>query len=305
MTTIAMKFGGYQRPASILNRATEIFGKALVERLGDAVSFHLDGDFNEAGRITQNLPELVEVGTYTGCYMNMSAFSNEIPETQVLEIPFSVESRGKIYAALDGELGAILRDRIEATRALKLMALWDNGFRYFSNRIRPILTPADCRGICMRTHSSTIYAETFALLGFVPVPVRISDLPAALEEQSIDAQENPLTNLYNFGIHKYRRYVTMSAPLWGAVGFFINRDAYDSWPEHVQSAVDAAAFEATFAQRKMASAEDDRIRQILDPDQNELVELTPRQRQAFKDAVAPIIDRQRAAIGPELCAYLD
>lgn len=305
MPPLQMKFGGYQRPSSILNKSTAIFGEVLTGKLGDQISFHLDGNIVDAGHNTQNQAGLVQDGTYTGCYMNMSAFANDIPEVQVLEIPFSVESRDKINAALDGSLGAILRERIDAARGLRVLAFWDNGFRYFSNRIRPIVTPADCAGIRMRTHSSKIYAETFELLGFESVPVHIKDLPAALENETVDAQENPLTNLYNFEIHKYHRYITMSAPFWGAVAFMVNAKAYDSWPEPVRAAVDSAAFEATVAQRKMAAEEDDRIRAILDPAENELVDLTPVQRQAFKDALAPIIERQRAAVGPELCKFLD
>lgn len=305
MSSIQMSFGGYQRPTSILNRTTSLFGEILTDKLGGEIDFHLDGDIAKAGHKTQNLAGLVEDGTYTGCYVNMSAFSNDIPEVQVLEIPFSVESRDKIYSALDGGLGAILKDRIETTYNLKVLAFWDNGFRYFSNRIRPIISPSDCAGIRMRTHSSKIYAETFEMLGFESVPVHIRDLPAALENETVDAQENPLTNLFNFEIHKYHRYITMSAPFWGAVGFYINPDAYNSWPESVRAAVDSAAFEVTVAQRKLASEEDDRIRAILDPAENELVDLSEDQRQAFKDALAPIIERQRAAVGPELCKFLD
>jgi TRAP-type C4-dicarboxylate transport system substrate-binding protein len=115
-----------------------------------------------------------------------------------------------------------------------------------------------------------------------------------------DAQENPLTNTYNFGVHNHHRYITLSGHLFGAAAMICNEARYLGWPEDVRAAVDAAARAATAYQHRLAAAEDDEIRKKLDPAKNEIVELTAQQREAFIDAVKPVLDRHRGEFDPEL-----
>lgn len=306
MTTVSLKFAGYQGPASILNQASQCFGDALISHLGGGnLDFTLDHNVAEMGHFTKELMPLVTEGIYDFGYINCSYFANSIPEMAVFEVPFAIESRDEIFAALDGPLGAILTERIESSGPYKVLGYWDNGFRYFSNSVRAIHTPEDCRGIKMRTHSSEIYAETFRLLGFEPVQVHVSEMVDAVTAGKVDGQENPLTNIYNFGLHKMQRHITLSGHFWAASIFICNAESYAGWSTEVHEAIEKAAGVATVAQRKMAADEDDRVRAILDPTENEIIELTGEERQAFKDAVAPLTERQREKLGPELSKYLN
>lgn len=305
MTPLRIVFGGYQNPASIHNRAATRFGELLTQRLGDRVEFELIGNVLDLGRKSGDLPLMVESGELTGCYISTVRFSKAVPELRLLELPFLVHDRQAVYRALDGELGRLCTQRMHANTPYRLLGYWDNGFRHFTNRVRPIRRPEDCRGIRIRTQMSELHGEVFRALGFVPVPADIKLFVEEIAGDMFEAQDNPLTNIYNFGVHHHHRYITLSGHFFGASGMVCNAALYASWPSDVQTAVDEAAREATAYQHQLATAEDAEILAKLNPQENEIVRLTPEEHAAFVAAVRPVTERYRRELDPALFRMLE
>src|SRR5437016_8166997 len=134
---IPIKFGGYQEPASIHNRAAADFGELLEQKLGDRVTFELIGSILKLGRPSGDLVPMVERGELSFCYMSTVRFSRTAPELQLLELPFVVEDRRTAFRALDGEYGERARRELNAKTAYRLLEYWDHGFRPLTNRVRP------------------------------------------------------------------------------------------------------------------------------------------------------------------------
>ena len=257
MQKLSMRFGGYQTPRSILNLSGAAFGEALKEKLGTDISYVLDGDITKYGFATDDLITLTESGELTFCYISTNYFSGELPQVNIFDLPFVYDDRDKAHAMLDSIIGEHIRQVIErAHPKLKVLQFWDNGYRHFSNRIRPIREPKDCVGIRTRTLSSKFQGRLYQRLGFNPVAMNIKQFLAEIETGDIDGQDNPLTNIFHFNIHKYHRYITLTGHIWGVCGLYCNRELYESWPPEVRNAVDDAALEATRFQRKSAAEED-------------------------------------------------
>ncbi|MDH5748504.1 MAG: TRAP transporter substrate-binding protein [Rhodospirillales bacterium] len=305
MAAFTFKFGGYQSPASILNRAARILGDELNARLGDEVSFEMDGNITEKGHNATDLLTLTESGGLTLCYFSTSYLAARVPEFSLLDLPFVFDDREKAYAVMDGPLGEHLKEQMLAKTGMRVLGFIDNGFRHISNRVRPIHTPEDCKGISIRTLNSELHQKVYALMGFEPQFLDVKDLLEKVRSGGIDAQENPLTNIYNFGIHKYHRYITMSGHFFGGAAFLCHNESYLSWPDKVREAVNEAAAEATAAQRGFAAAEDAEILEKLDPSQNELVRLSDGERASFMTAVAPVIVEQKEKFGTKLFSFLE
>jgi len=301
---LVIKFGGYQEPASVHNRAAARFGELLEQRLGDQVGFELIGSILKLGRPSGDLVPMVERGELSFCYMSTVRFSRAAPELQLLELPFIVEDRGAAFRALDGEYGDIARERVHDRTACRLLGYWDNGFRHLSTRVRPIRAPEDCRGIRIRTQTSELHGEVFKALGFEPIASDVKEFVEQIAGERFQAQDNPLTNIYNFGVHHHHRYITLSAHFWGASALVCNAAHYRAWPRDVQAAVDAAAREATAFQRQLAAAEDEAILKMLDPARNDVIRLTDVERAAFMRAVEPVLAKYRRELDPTLFAYL-
>jgi len=300
MRPIAIKFGGYQKPASIHNQAAVRFGELLKQKLGDRVTFELVGNVLDLGRASGDLPVMVENGELDFCYISTVRFADDVPELKLLELPFVVPSREIICRALDGELGALFTRQMHARTPHRVLGYWDNGFRHLSNKVRPIRMPADCEGLRIRTQMSALHAEAFAALGFVPVPADIKEFAAEVGGDRFQAQDNPLTNTYNFGVHKFHRFHTLSGHFFGASALIGNAAKYTGWPADVQAAVEAAGREATVYQRQLAAAEDAAIMAKLKTEDVEIVTLTPAEHAAFVAALAPMLAKYKRELDPAL-----
>jgi TRAP-type transport system periplasmic protein len=300
MTRITITFGGYQEPASVHNQAAALFGQRLKEALGDRIAFELIGSVLKLGRGSGELVPMVESGELSFCYMSTVRFSKAAPELQVLELPFVVRNLAAAFAALDGALGESARRHISDRTRCHVFGFWDNGFRHLTNKVRPIRAPADCRGIRIRTQMSERHGEVFRALGFEPLPTDIKKFVEEIGTDTFQAQDNPLTNIYNFGIHNHHRYITLTGHFWGASAMVCNAEQYRSWPQDVRAAVETAAQEATAYQRTLAAAEDVAILKKLDPARNDVIHLDETEHAAFVKAVEPVVDQYRRAFDPAL-----
>jgi TRAP-type C4-dicarboxylate transport system substrate-binding protein len=247
---------------------------------------------------------MTERGELSFCYMSTVRFSKAAPELQVLELPFVVKDRAAAFRTLDGAFGQEAARKIDGGMPVKCLGFWDNGFRHLTNRVRPIRKPEDCRGLRIRTQLSDLHGEVFRALGFEPLPVDVKEFCEQIGGDRFHAHDNPLTNIYNFGVHNYHRYITLTSHFWGASAFVCNAAHYRGWPAEVRAAVDAAAREATANQRELAAAEDAQMMPKFDPAQNEIIALTDAERAAFMKAVEPVLRKYRGQLGKAAFASL-
>jgi TRAP-type transport system periplasmic protein len=304
---LTLKFGGYQKPASIHNQAATRFGELLRQRLGSRIVFELIGNVLDLGRKSGDLPLMVESGELSCCYISTVRFTRWVPELAVIDLPFVVKDRPSVQRALDvhrGAFGETMKRRFAESSPFRLLGLWDNGFRHLTNRVRPIRSPADCRGLKMRTQLSASHGEALAALGFVAIPADVKEFTEQIGGERFEAQDNPLTNTYNFGVHKFHRYITLSGHFFGASAMICSAALYAKWPAEVRAAVDECAVLATTFQHELAAAEDAVILRKLDPQENVMIELTAAERAAFAAAMEPVLAKYRAQLDAKLFSML-
>ncbi|MGE0558099.1 MAG: TRAP transporter substrate-binding protein [Burkholderiales bacterium] len=299
MKPVTIRLGGYQKPASIHTRACNRFGEVLCAKLGGRVDFQFVPDVLALGRKSGDLPVMVSRGELSMCYISSLRFAKWVPPLKIFDLPFLFRDRAAAYRALDGTLGERLRTQLLEKSPYRLLAYWDNGFRHFSNKVRPIRAPADCKGIRIRHQMSELQGESLRLMGFEPIAEDIKIFFEQIAGERFQAQDNPLTNIVNFDVHKHHRYITLSSHVFGVACLMVNRAEYESWPADVQQAVNEAAAEATVLQRQLATAEDEEMLKRLDPAENEVVTLTAAEHQAFVAAVKPVTDKYRKELGEE------
>jgi TRAP-type C4-dicarboxylate transport system substrate-binding protein len=257
------------------------------------------------GHKSGDLPGMVESGELSMCYISSLRYAKWVPELALFDLPFLFPDRPAAYKVLDGKLGQSLRAKTAAQSPFQLLAYWDNGFRHFSNKLRPIRKPTDCKGLRIRIQMSEVQAASLRLLGIEPILEDIKIFVEQIGGDRFDGQDNPLTNIVNFNIHKHHRHITMSGHVYGVACLMCNREQYESWPDDVRRAVCQAAAEATTLQRQLAAAEDEEMLKRLDPSQNEVVKLTAEEHRAFAVAVSPVTDKYRKDFGASFFAMLD
>ncbi|WP_434055218.1 MAG: TRAP transporter substrate-binding protein DctP [Roseibium sp.] len=302
--TITVRFGGYQGDKSVHTRGGRALAQALARASNGAASLEFDENIVERGHKAADLLSMTENGDLDGCYFSSSYLAKRVPELGVFDQHFVVPDRRRAYALLDGELGERLKREVSAATGYTVLGYWDNGLRHISSR-SPIRAPDDCTGRRLRTLANEDHQRVFRSLGFDPRAIDVRDLPAAVADGRVDAQENPLTNIYNFDLHKTHRSITLTRHLLGVALVLFRTKTVESWPVEIRESVKAAVAEATFAQRGFAEEDDDICRRALEEDGVEIIDLNETERARFASRCRNEVELTRKAFDEELISLFD
>lgn len=177
-------------------------------------------------------------------------FTGLVPLLGVFDIPFMFKDADHAYRVLDGKTGQEMLDKL-GQHGMKGLAFWDNGWRELTNNVRPVKTPADVKGLKVRTTGSPAHIEAFKLLGANPVPMPLAELYTALEMKTVDAQEHPLGVLWSAKLYEVQKHLSLTNHAYSALVLVMNKAKFDGLSPAHQKAVVEAAREAGAYQRKM------------------------------------------------------
>ena len=301
---IELKFGGYQGDKSVHTRGGRVLAEAVAEETDGAVTIAFDESIVARGHKAAELLTMTESGALDGCYFSSSYLAKRVPELGLFDQHFVVPDRRRAYALLDGALGDRLRTEVARATGYEVLGYWDNGLRHITSAV-PIKSVADCKGIKLRTLANEDHQRVFRALGFDPQAIDVRDLPEAVKTGRVDAQENPLTNTLNFGIHDTHRHILLTRHLLGvALVLFNAKRLAGLAPEH-RAGLQRAVDRATQAQRRFAEEDDALCSAALRAQGVELTELDAATRAAFAAATRPEVEVTRASFSPELRALFD
>jgi C4-dicarboxylate-binding protein DctP len=284
MSAIKIRLAGYQPQRSILSQALRELAGSIAQRAGESVEISLTENVTAAGKRADALLAMTEGDDLDICYFSSSYLAARVPALELFDRPFVFAERSAAYAELDSATGQVIRDEVARATGFQVLGFWDNGFRHISNARRPIRSPADCAGLRIRTVNNATHQAFFRKLGFEPVFIDIKDMVQAVADGTVDAQENPLTNIVNFELQRYHRFISLTSHIFGVAFLLINRERFDRWPPEIQAAVQAAAAVATAAQRMAAATEDDACHRRLASDGVEIIPASGIDRAAFRRA---------------------
>ena len=192
----------------------------------------------------------VRGGTIDIAVSGSGNFSGLVPLMGVFDIPFMFKDTTHAYRVLDGKVGQEMLDKL-AEHGMKGLAYWDNGWRQMTNSKHPIKTPADVKGLKMRTTGSPAHIEAFKLLGANPVPMPLAELYTALEMKTVDAQEHPIGVLWSAKLYEVQKHLSLTYHAYSALVLVMNKAKFDAMPPAHQKALVEAAREAGQYQRKL------------------------------------------------------
>jgi TRAP-type transport system periplasmic protein len=192
----------------------------------------------------------VRGGTIDMAVSGSGNFTGLVPLIGILDLPYLFAGTDHAYKVLDGPVGQELLAKLEPL-GMKGLAFWDNGWRQMTNSKHPIKTPADVKGLKMRTTGSPAHIEAFKELGANPVPMPIAELYTALEMKTVDAQEHPIGVFYSSKFFEVQKHVSMTYHAYSALILVMSKTKFDALKPEFQKAVLEAAREGAQHQRKL------------------------------------------------------
>ncbi len=175
-------------------------------------------------------------------------FSGLNSKFEVLDIPFLFNSQAHAYKVVDGQVGQELMKGLEPA-GLKQLAFWEVGFRSITTKNRAVRTPADVKGLKIRTQPNPVHVQAWKLLGTNPVPMPLGELYTALESGAVDAQEHPVDITYAAKFYEVQKHLTLTRHAFTAMPIVMTKAKFDAMPADQQKVMLSAAADAKQFQR--------------------------------------------------------
>ena len=277
--------------------ANKRFGEILAAKLPGkyTVQAYANAQLGDDVRATES----VRMGTLEMVMTSSSPLTGLVPEFNVFDLPFIVPNEKGADAIFDGPVGAKLAAALEA-KGLKLLAYYENGFRQLTNSAREVKSPADMKGLKIRTMQNPIHLEAFRAMGANPTPMPFSEVFTALQQKTIDGQENPIPTIWLSKFYEVQKYITLTGHVYGPQIMLINKKLWESFPAADQKIIAEAAKETAIYQRGLNRKLNTEFVNNLKKAGNTVTVLTPEQHNAFVGSVASVYATWEPKIGKAL-----
>ena len=227
-------------------------------------------------------------------------FARATDNWATLDLPYLFETAEEAYAVLDGEIGQSLLDEFEGT-GVKGIGFWENGFRDLTNNSKEIATPADLAGMKIRTMENAVHMATYTALGATPTAMAWGEIFSALQQGTVDGQENPLAIILTAKVYEVQKYVSMIDLFYSPCVLMINEDVYNNFTDDQKAVFDKAAEEAKDAERQISQ---DLVSTARAAMKAEGVVFTDVDKEEWKAAVQSVYDDASLKIDQNLLAKI-
>jgi C4-dicarboxylate-binding protein DctP len=247
----------------------------------------------------REIAEGVSLGTVEVALTGMGTFATFYDKLQFANTPFLFDSREHSYNFYDGELMKQLNVEILDATGIKVMCYSENGLRTITNKTREIKKPEDLKGIKVRVQENPLHISMIQTLGGTATPINFSELYTALSQGTVDGQDNPISLTVEQGFYEVQKYMTTTFHTYDQIVFAASNDWFNSLDPSLQKILEEESILWQDDLRQLSIQFDEDGKEIMKEAGVTITELTPEERQAFKDQMKPAYDKARELVGNE------
>lgn len=240
--------------------------------------------------------ESLQIGTLDIVVTSTGPVGNFVPEVAIVDIPFLFRDAQHAHAVLDGPIGQDLLKKFPE-KGLVALAWGENGLRHLTNDVRPVRTPADAEGLTVRTMENQVHMTAFRTLGVLPTPMAFTEVFTALQQGTVDGQENPIPVITSSKFSQIQKYLSLTGHVYSPTLFLMAKSTYDSLSPEDQRNITEAAKVAAQAQRDfVAEVERTGVDQLREEG---MTVITDVDKAKFQEALAPAYEEYAQKFGKE------
>jgi tripartite ATP-independent transporter DctP family solute receptor len=233
--------------------AIDTFAKEVEK--GTAGRYKIQAFYNASLGSERESIEAVQLGTQELTFSSSGPVPNFVPETKILDVPFLFRDKAHARAVLDGPIGQEMLAKFDS-KGFKALAWGENGIRNMTNNKRPINLPDDLKGLKIRTMENPVHVAAYKGLGIVTTPMAMAEVFTALQQGTVDGQENPLSVIMAAKLDQVQKYVSLTGHVYSPGIFLMNKATFDKLAPADQKIFLDAAKEAVKANRARVDADD-------------------------------------------------
>ena len=199
--------------------------------------------------------EAVQLGTQELTFTSTGPVPNFVPEARIFDIPFLFRDKAHARAVLDGPIGQAMLAKFEA-KGFKALAWGENGVRHMTNSKRAVNSPDDLKGLKMRTMENPVHIAAYKGFGIVPTPMAFPEVFTALQQGTVDGQENPLSVIMAAKFDQVQKHLSLTGHVYSPCVMLMSKGAFDKLSAADKTAFMEAAKEAVKANRARVDEDD-------------------------------------------------
>ena len=276
---------GSDHAASIALR--EVFVPMVKETTGGKVEVTVfdNCQLGHEKEITENL----RAGTIEmAIFGNM--LENTLPKLQILQQPFVFRNVDQLLKVLNGPVGESLLEDF-ATVGVTPLAGFSQGAVHLGNKVRPIYTLEDCKGLRMRVWQGKSIIDTIRSFGIAPTAMSLTETYTALQQGIVDGVPNSILNYKNMGWADQIKYIS-KMPFMVFPNYYVaNKKWFGKLPQDIQQAVRTAAVASAHKTMELLGSEEQKTEKwFADQYKIEVVQLSDDQIAPFRAAAKGVLD---------------
>ncbi|HEX7127429.1 MAG TPA: TRAP transporter substrate-binding protein [Thermodesulfobacteriota bacterium] len=227
------------------------FAELLEQKTGGKLKAAVfpGGQLGQETEVIQN----VQTGTIEATFVGHDPLAQFAPVTTILSLPYLFRDHDQAFRLLEGRLGEAVEAQMREKR-LRVLGWGYNGARVYTNSKRPVEKPDDLAGLKIRSPQSPVNLAVTRAFGGIPVAMPYGEVYTALQQGTIDGQENAVINIYPARLYEVQKFMSMTDHLLSFTVLIVNDRFFSSLPKDQQDAMTAAAKEAMDFQREHARA---------------------------------------------------
>ena len=290
---IQMKLGHFAADSHPGNLASKMFAEGVEKRTNGNIKVIIYPnnalgsppevlEQNILGAVDMSLPTQGQLGKYSkkfNCVMLPFMYNSYEHADKVLDGPFIT------WAVQDLDKAGLV-----------FLSNWEWGFRNLTNNKRPVNSPADVKGLKVRTPPELPTQAAMEALGAVVATINFNELQMALKTGVVDGQENPIAVIYSNKIYEAQKYLAMTGHNYNTMVHVISKKVWDKLTPAQKTIMKEESKRAGDWMRKTLRAEEaDQINQL----KKFGMEITYPDKSEFKKLMKPAYDRMKAIAGEE------
>ncbi len=203
--------------------------------------------------------EQLQVGQIEFARVSTAVLGPFVPQFQVFDLPYLFPTRQHRDKAADGELGQILLKLLEERLDIKGLGFFDDGSRSLYNSKRPVVTPADLKGMKVRVMENQLMIKTFNALGAASTPMAFGEVYSALQQGVVDASEGPAAGYASVKHYEVAKYYSFTEHFMTPALPMVSMKWFNTQPKEIQQAIVQAGMEMAIKERQLWAESEDKI----------------------------------------------
>jgi len=255
LAQLELKFGHDGEPGSLFDVSATEFAKRANAKLAGKATIVVYGSSQLGG--DKEMLQKLKLGTLDFA-LPSTVMSSEADLFGLFEMPYLVKDRGHMQKIEKAIFWPKLEPAAEA-KGLRILAVWENGYRHITNSKKPIVTPADLQGIKLRIPEGKWRLRMFQAYGANPSPMKLSEVFTALSTGVMDGQENPLTQIWSQKFQEVQKYLSLTGHVYTPAFVAVGAKRWDSLPADVRKVLEDTAKETQAFVYERAKKDDDEL----------------------------------------------